>query len=247
MNGVSAAVRKLIQGTPFGEVYPPRPRPKQALDDGRTAALRILKRYISELTFRRRGMKFGPPIPFKVRADNIHIEWPDYEVINEYPSIVFKQINQGDYEAIGLTAYTQEETRDKFGYGTVVQQQSEYVEEFALEIHASLKPERRALVKGLEEALVPTEQMYGIRFRMPDYYDQTVRFTLNGRMLEETPDSAKHRRVATLKIEMSYVVASLVRYETLKPTVAVVVDIDESTGTEVVLDGEDPNTQQVPT
>lgn len=240
-----ASLRSLLVGTPFGEVYPGRVAPPPPTQDGRTAALEILKRYIGLLTFRRAGAVGGPPIPFKIAAQNIHIEWPDHEVDRETPSVVFLQTEDGMYDAIGLTAAVDEETKDVYAPGTVLQTQSEYRETFTLEVHASLKPERRAIVVGLEQAMTPTEQMYGIRFRMPAYFDQHVCFTLNSRRFNEDPDSARHRRVAQLKIEMRYNVVALINVVTMRPLIKVNTDVDQDTGEAVTLDTSDPNTHQV--
>lgn len=235
---LSAFIRSLLVNEPFGSnLFPPRSAPtKKAIVDGRTAGLRVLARYISELTFLREGDAGRPVVPFVVKEDDIHIEWPDQEEDLVYPSMAFVQVEDGEYQPIGLTALILEETRDKFGNGTVLQQQSQYVETLSLECHASLKPERRAMRIGLEEALVPTEQMYGIRFRMPAYYDQIVTFSLGAIRLDDSPDAARHRRVARLSLEMTYNVVALVNYAELRPMVNVNTDVDEATGVEVVID-----------
>jgi hypothetical protein len=240
-----ATLRDLLVGTPFGEVFPKKPAIIRPTNDGRTVALEILKKYISLLTFRRAGAVGGPPIAFRIAKENIHIEWPDHEVNDEYPGVVMLQVEDGVYEAIGLTSHIDESTKDVYAPGTVILTQSEYTETFALEVHTSLKPERRAVIVGLEQALTPTEQMYGIRFRMPDYYDQHVCFTVMSRRLNDDPDSARHRRIATLNIEMRYNVVALIDAVTMRPIVKVNVDVDQDTGEEVVLDPNDPNTHQV--
>lgn len=240
-----AQLRSLLVGSPFGEVFPARPTPPRPTNDGRTAALEILKRYISLLTFRRAGAIGGPPIPFRIASENIHIEYPDHEVTYEQPSVVFMQTEDGIYEPIGLTSAIDEETFGVYAPGTVVQTQSEYTENFILEAHAALKPERRAMVVGLESALVPTEQMYGIRFRMPAYFNQHVCFSLSARRFNEEPDAARHRRIAQMKIEMRYNVVALVNAVTMRPVVKVNTDVDINTGEAVVLDPKNPNTHMV--
>ncbi len=238
---LSKELRALLFGNPWGEVYPPKPAPPPPVVDGRTVALRILKKYICELTFYRPGGKDKNgvacgPIPFKVLPENVHIEWPDDPVdLDTFPSIVF--LNTGspaDYDAIGLTSNLQEETRDVYAPGTVVQEQNEYKETFALEIWADSKPQRRSLYAGLESSLVPTEQMSGIRFRMPDYYDQLVCFELNQRMNIDDDFATKNRRKGQLIIEMRFNIVALVNYSSLEPQVRSVVDVDESTGEEFV-------------
>lgn len=240
MNGISSVLQNLLVGDPFGKVFPRRPNPRYATADGRTAALEILKRYITELTFKRAGAIGGPPIPFKIAKENIHIEWTDYETFEEYPSIVFLQTQDGIYDPVGLSTLLDEETIDEFGQGTVLQEQAEYIEKFTLEIHASLRPERRAIVAGLERALFPTEQI-GIRFRVPDYYNQVVCFTLESRRYDDDADSSRHRRIARMMIEMRYTVVVPVNYVEMRPIVKVNTNVDIDNGVPVVLDAKDSN------
>lgn len=233
---LSKEIRELLFGTPFGEVYPPRPNPPPPVVDGRTVALRILKKYITELVFYRPGGKDKNgvacgPIPFKVLPENVHIEWPDDPVdLDDFPAIVMLSTQAATYEPIGMTSYLQEETRDLYSPGTVVQWQSEFTETFALEIWADSKPQRRSLLAGLETSLVPSEQMSGIRFRMPDYFDQLVCFSLESRQMVDDDFATKNRRRVQLMIQMRFNVVALVNYTTLEPQVTVAVDVNESTG-----------------
>jgi hypothetical protein len=175
-----------------------------------------LRDYISELIFFRAGDIGNPPIPFQIPKKNIHIEWPDNVEDLVFPSLAFLP-SKGMYDAIGLTSYIEEETRDVFAPGTVLQWQSEYTETFQIEAWASKKAERRALIACLESDLVPTEQMYGVRFTMPDYYNEQVCFTLMSRTNIDDADSAKNRRRARLDVEMRYTVVRLVNYSEFQP------------------------------
>jgi hypothetical protein len=220
---------KLIQGTPFGAVYPARAAAEFPAIDGRTAGLRVLRRYISELTFHRPGDAGSPRlIPFRIPLDDIHVEQPD-NVVNllketkpggTNAAVVFVP-GAGQYLPVGLSTFLEEETRDKFGKDTALQVQSEYQENVTLECWATDKPTRRAMVAGLEAALVPTEQMYGIRFRMPDYFDQPVCFSLDSGMRPDDPDTVRNRRWAHMIVEMRFDVVRLVNVETLRPVAAV--------------------------
>lgn len=247
ISSVSSYLRSLFVGTPFGVTYPKRPPPRSAVVDGRTAGLEVLKSYVSELTFFRPGTtKTSRPIPFQIRLDDVHVEAADHEQDEKFPSISFIQVQDGTYNPIGLTALTLEDTRDKYGVGSVLVQQSQYVENVAIEVFASLKPERRAIIKGLEEALVPTDYLYGIRFSMPEYYDQVATFSLVSRKLDEGPDVARHRRMGNLVVEMTYNVVALVNYVEFRPILQIDVDVDGATEQEVVLDPNDPNTRIMP-
>ncbi len=222
MSAKRPTATSLIQGQPFGFVFPPRPPIQFPPIDPRTVALRILMQYISELTFYRPGAESGTkrevaPIPFAIPESSLFVEMPDGVVDLPLPCIVAKDVEGGDYGIIGLTSFIEESTRDKFGPGTALQVQSEYQEEVTLEIWASKKPERRAILAGLECALVPTEQMAGIRFLMPDYYDQPVCFTLDRSTRLDDAGSANNRRVATMELEMRFNVVRPVNVVTMLP------------------------------
>lgn len=229
-------VRDLIIGTPWGTVRPSRANPFPLAVDGRTAALRILRRYVASLVFFRPGSydalteKEGEPIPFKIPIEDILIEWPDYEVELKFPSVVFLGLGPGSYETIGLTSYIDEETLNKYGENTVLQWQYEYVETFAMDVWCTLRAERRSIRAGLDVALTPTEQMSGIRFRMPEYYDQPVVFALQDADLIEGEDSGRDRRVLRMRIEMRYTVVAPVQVNPLDVFLKTEVDVDEDTG-----------------
>lgn len=239
MPKVSKQIRDLWIQLPFGEVWPPRNQPPPQTVDGRTVALRILKKYIAELTFYRPGGKDQngnpcDPIPFKILPENIHIEWPDnpVDLQTSFPSIVFLSQSAADYASIGLATNYDEESADRYAPGTMVQIQSEFTETFALEIWADSKPQRRSILAGLETSLTPFETMYGIRFRMPDYYDQLVCFSLGQRQLVDDDLGTKNRRRAQLLIEMRFNVVALVNVNRLEPSTSVETTDDPEAETE---------------
>lgn len=223
------ALRSRLFGSPWGEVYPPRPNPHPPAVDGRTVALETLREYICALRFFRPGAPGTPDIPFVIEPQNFHIEWPDDPKAMVFPSIAVIN-SRGNYDVIGLVSYIEEDTRDVFAPGTVVQWQSEYVETINLEIWANTRPERRALISGIETAISPTEQMSGVRFSMPGYFNELVCFTLNRREVIDNPSSAERRRSAQLEIEMRFNIVALVNYVEFAPQLKAVVDVDEDTG-----------------
>jgi hypothetical protein len=238
-------LRKILWGSPFGSVYPPKDNPPPPPEDGRTIALRILRQYIAALTFYRLGEvdaqgKRGGAVAFQIPERDIFIEWPDHEEEMRFPSIVFLSGGPADYGVIGLTSYVEEDTRDVYAPGTVVQWMSEYTEKLVVEIWAEKRAMRRALLSGLESALSPTEQMYGIRFRMPDYFDQLVCFSVMGREVFDEQDGARGRRRARLTLDMRFHVVALVNYVSLTTTLKTEVDVDEDTGLATVLDPSGP-------
>jgi len=241
---LSAKIRALLQGTPWGVVFPSRPNPPPLAYDGRSVAMRTLRSYLTEIQFSRPGGRDArgnvlPAIPFSIPERNIQIGWPDYEKEMEFPSLVFLH-GQATYEPIGLTGYLDEDTKDKYGKGTVVAWMSEHTENFNIEIWANKRAELRAILAGIESSLSPTEQMYGLRFKMPDYYGQLVRFTVNNRQEFDEQDAAMNRRRARIEVEMAFHVVSLVNYTTVSPEVRVMTDTDVDYNTTIQVENSDP-------
>lgn len=240
-NDLPKDVLDLIQGDPWGKnVYPPRPNPPPLARDGRTAALRVFRSYLAALLFLRpgpvdaRGAR-GEPIPFRVPKERIHIGWPDYEVDLEanFPSIVFLH-QPGEDASLGLANYIDEKTQDKYGRGTVVQWMSEYQEDVIMEIWANKAAELRGLLAGIETASSPTELMAGLRFRIPDYYDQIVSFSSGTRQEFDEEDSARNRRRARLTFDMRFTKVALINAGfPLAVTTHTAVDVDPDTNREI--------------
>jgi hypothetical protein len=219
-------VRPLVQGIPWGETFPPKPNPPVPSLDGRTAALYVLRDYITALTFRRYAGPSAPPIAFKISPANFHVEWPDSNQDEVTPSISVTD-DRADYDVIGLVSYIEEDTINLYAPGTVLQWQAEYVETINLEIHTSKKAERRAICAGMEIAFSPTEQMSGVRFQMPLYFDELVCFTLMRRENMDTEDSARNRRVAQIELQMRFNIVQLVNVADMQPSVVVNTDVDQ--------------------
>ncbi len=158
----SKEVRDVLWGDPFGEVYPKREPPRSPVYDGRTAALRILKLYFQELTFYRPGGRDArtgeqnAPIAFQVPERDIHVEWPDDEEDLKLPALALLAQAPADYDAIGMTNYVQEETRDKYSPGTVLIWMSEAVEKFVVEVWAETKQQRRSIKAGMPATPIAT-------------------------------------------------------------------------------------------
>jgi hypothetical protein len=233
--GLSKAVRDVLWGNPFGSVVPKRSTQVSAVYDGRTAALRILRRYISELTFYRTAGKdllgnVKDPIAFQVPERDIHVEWPDDEEEMRLPGIAFLAQEPANYDPIGMTSKVIEDSKDVYGQGTALIWMSEHVENFVLEIWTETKQQRRSIILGLETALSPIEQMSGIRFIMPDYYGQLVCFELQTKEIVDDDTGVILRRRAKLIVQLRYNVVALYPINELNPQTYVVVDADEQTG-----------------
>lgn len=229
MPKISKAIRDVLVGNQLGDVYPyedPIPPP---IYDGRTAGLRILKKYYSELVFYRSGgVDDGgdalPPVPFSIAERDIHVEWPDDESDLRLPSIVLLGQAAADIVGVGLTSNLDEGTIDQYGDGTVVATVGEHTEQLLVEVWADTKAQRRAIIAGLEQAMIPLEQMSGLRFRCPDYYDQLVVFSLGSVEVVDDDSSTFARRKARLVMEMRINVVAVVRTKFLEPTAELEVD-----------------------
>ncbi len=235
MPNFSKELRDLLYGNPFGEVYPPRDNPPPPVADGRTEALRILKKYFQELTFYRAGGQDAagielPPIAFKIPERDLHIEWPDGPEDVHLPAVAFLSEDRADYDSIGLTSYVDEATRDVYAPNTVIIQMAEYQENFVVELWTATKAERRAILSGLEVAFFPLQQMAGIRFQMPAYFGQLVCFQLQDREMIEDDLAIRNRRRAKLRVEMRFNVVALVNATDFTAIVTADVDGESETG-----------------
>lgn len=231
-------VKNLLVGQPFGVTYPDRRAPPPPALDGRTAALRVLRRYLSELIFTRTGDKNTTKgIEFQISEKHIYIEWPDHEVdVKDLPVIALLSGGPAEYEMVGLGSTVDEASINKFAPNTLLQVQSNYIETVFIDVLSSTKQERRALLQGIVTALSPTEFMYGLRFRMPDYYNEVVTFAVQKSTVIEDEDSARGRRMVRIEVQMYFHIVVLQAADPLVPVIQVLVDADpEAEDGEVVL------------
>lgn len=215
----SAALARILRGTPFGAVFPPRPPPPNPSVDGRTHALRALRTYLREVTFQLPDPPHGTKsfrIEHSPTQPRIHIGRPDWAQELLLPSIVFTAGEQ-EYLPIGLTPQTFEDSRDRYGAGTVLTCSYEYQEKVGVEVWASTKAQQRALLAGVEAALQPVEEFAGIRLVLPDFYAETARFTPLSRTNVDDDDAGRRRRRTDLVFEMNFNLVRLVRYVEVRP------------------------------
>jgi hypothetical protein len=215
----------------FGEVLPRRPPPARSHQpiDGRTAALRVLREYLTAIVFYAPGAVGSPPVAFRVLEENFHLETPDAVQDQKYPSITVLGV-PAKYSAAGFVPVVEESTRDRFGPGTALQRHQRYEETVALEVWASTEPELRSILAGLETAFNPTEGRAGLLLRMREYYEVTARFLLVGRESVGDNSSAIGRRHAKVLAELDFHNVSLVRVAPLQPQVDLSVGYDPQTG-----------------
>lgn len=204
----------------YGEVFPPRPAQPLPTTDARTYALRAFADFIATLNFRRAGATPGQAIEFSIARENIHIEQPDNMEDGVFPSIAFLP-GRATYDYFGLgPPYMDEATFGVFAPGTVLITPGEYKESFTLEVWASKRAERRAVLAGLEAALLNEETSTATRIELPAYYGLVASFSLDQRELVDD-DAARNRRRGHMMITLSVPIAQLVNANILRPFVQV--------------------------
>jgi hypothetical protein len=216
---VGPTAKSLLVGNPFGTVEPPRPEIPFRSRTARKHSLRLLRQYISELTFWRPGGQGRPPISFKIERKNFHISPPQNFAPVVFPSTgILPGI--GDYQATGLGTYYIPESADVYLPGTVLQLSADYNEKFSIELWCTEDAERDAIKAGMEDALNPSEDCAGIRFRMPDYYNQTCCFVFESS--QDVDDySGQNRYKALIGMSFYVDVVRLVNKETFEPILSV--------------------------
>jgi hypothetical protein len=210
-------------GETFGNVFPPRPPVALPTIEARTAALRAFANYLATLRFMRPGFKGSPfPEEFRVKREDIHVEQPDGVVDLRFPSIAFLG-GRGTYDWFRLGGpYLFDETYNCFGPGTVLAWAGDYVEDFTIECWASKKPERRAMIAGIEAAMLRSESSTATRFELTEFFGVVASYDLSQRELNED-EAVRNRRRAMLYVNLRVPVVELVNAVTLKPYVRVVV------------------------
>jgi hypothetical protein len=206
-----------MQGTPYGRVYPERAPYDGTGEDARTTAMYALRDYICALVFFRAGSVNGGPVSFQIDpAKGFQVEQPDDNKDLVFPSMAVVS-GEGEANPTGLTPYLDEASKDVFGKDSILQVHHEHTEVFQLDIWATFRAERRALLAGLQIAFNPTEERAGLLLKLDRYYDQTARFTLLRSAPIDGPDTMKNRRQAVATISLEVNVVQLVHYRTLQP------------------------------
>lgn len=184
----------------------------QSRYDGRTASLKRLSAYLSEWTFYRANHPQAPEIPFKIQKS--YIDYADSEEEIVFPCVSFLP-GDAEYQAIGLTPSTDESTENPDD-GTVIRLMFAHREIVIMEILCASRAERSAFMRDIPIVFNPIEGISGLRLSLPDYYDQTVKFTLLGQTTGNSPDEAKGRRIVRYKVQMDFDVVRRVRYDEIE-------------------------------
>jgi hypothetical protein len=99
----------------------------------------------------------------------------------------------------------------------------EHQERIVLEVWATTRFMRAAIVAGLQSAFDASEEMSGIRIPLPHYFGQVARFTLEGDARVDDENSARRRRRQRMTVRMEVDVVRLVNTVPILPETEVVV------------------------
>lgn len=226
--GLFDRLRSIVEGALWGDVVPEQVPPPMPHLDARQHAVAALLDYLALETFR---IDDSPNAPKGFRIPRLHLldEWPDDEKTLTFPTIVALP---GEVTIIphGLVNDVDESTRDVFAPGTSLLVTHEHQERFPLEVWATTRFERAAIVATLERTFDPTEERSGLLLELPRYFDQVARFTLEGSQKIDDPDAARRRRRARMTIRLEVEVVRLVAVSELEPSAEVeVVSKDDPT------------------
>lgn len=209
-------------GTPQGTTFP---YPFQDVD-ARHVALETLKTYLSLLIFTRPGGVNEAPIEYTIPRENIETEWPGEQKNGDisFPGIGINA-GEGTHDTYGLgAAQAIEDSADVYGEGTVLIALAEYNEEFMLEVWADSRAQRRSIVAGMLEALMPLQESSSLRLKLPAYYDRVARFSYTGVRYVDDPDVVRGRWRAQLRIDMTVPEVALREYVRAKNLLEVTVE-----------------------
>lgn len=187
---------------------------------GRKAALSMLRDYIAFLQFARPD-KNGGIIKFQIPKTSIFLEPPGKPTDLTFPSIVFRA---GACELEQIGNFYLEETRDVYAADTCLYKIGEYEEHFTIECWAEEPAQRMGIAATLETALSPVEELFGLRFALPDYYNEPVEFYLESVNYTDDPDAVRSRRWVDIGMEMRFEVVKLVDTVELDPQLQFYVD-----------------------
>ena len=195
----------------------------------RSVALKQLFDYIAELTFYRADRN-GRSIAFQIHRHAMYEEWPDNEVELELPCLAIVP-GKGEYIATGFGPWEDLSTFNTYGEGTVVQALgTDFSELMMLEVWGASKGERRAVLTGMEAAFSPIEDQFGLKLKLPNYYDEIAYFTPNSSSIVDDANSARNRRVG--RMEVLFRIPLLRLITAVKMDNRVVVQVTVQTGVE---------------
>ena len=154
--------------------------------DCRTALTRGLKEYIEQM---RGAAPGGREIIFK----QVLQTWAEPELPARYPSAIVYGMVEGTYDASRFTPGVSAGHRIPEPDGRFLMQMAEYVADLTLEVWCTDPNERMDFAMFLEDALNPTDFMYGFRLVLPHYFNARASFEMKALAYADTEEEAKRR------------------------------------------------------
>lgn len=155
--------------------------------DARTALTRGLARYLAGLEF---DGGAGRILAFQGR---VFESYADPETQAQFPSAVVLSDQPALYDASRLTPGAPVDRLPSTPEGNALLSTSELTLDLTLDVWATENRSRSALVAGLEQALSPTDWMYGLRLDLPFYFGARAGYELLSVQYIDSEDSATRR------------------------------------------------------
>ncbi len=154
--------------------------------DARTALARGLAMYL-------RGLEFdGGAGRILAFGNRVFDSYADPEVQAAFPSALVSSDTPGTYDASRLTPGEPVDRVQAFE-GNAIYATSEFVMDMVIDIWATEPRSRMALVAGMEQALSPTDWMYGLRLDLPFYFGARAGYELQSVQYIDSEESATRR------------------------------------------------------
>lgn len=213
----------------------PAEDPRDLADD--TVALIAATRMLEQLRFRRMDLDAylatQQVVSSMFKLQRVIFEWPRSEdPIEPMPSALIQQTEEETiYAPEGMETQLLEDTFERYGERTVLRKLGIATVPLLITIWCAHKEERRAVRSTLVRAMMaePSDQRYGRRIVVPEYYDRVVIFDLLGTAVDDDSDDAQQNHwVLAVRLSARVEIVQLVQPPPLMqpPTVNLRVGVD---------------------
>lgn len=166
--------------------------------DGRTVALETLRDYLCTFEFNAPGKE-----PFKLNEDHFYIDGIESEDSFVMPCI---SVIPGIENRTIIGPYMIESTKDVFKKDYALVKVAETSEDIGFEIFAPTRQIRNGIVSALNQIFSPSQNSYGLKLVLPNYYYQPCRFSLlDINRLNDTGISNRWRALVRFTMDLSIV------------------------------------------